>query len=194
MKPAAYFCIVASMLALDVPAGADDLYRSGTFSALASDRTAAAVGDLLTVVVYENATATNSASTSTKKNNNVAGRFAAGSGGLDESAGLSFGGNSDNVGSITRSGKMVAQIGAAVEEVLPNGDLRISGDQELFVAGERTHIRLKGRVRRADISAYNTVLSNRIADARIEYNGKGFASRGAKPGIISRVFNFLGLM
>jgi flagellar L-ring protein precursor FlgH len=81
-----------------------------------------------------------------------------------------------------------------VEEVLPNGDLRISGEQELDIAGERSHIRLKGRVRRSDISASNAVLSSRIADARIEYNGKGFASRGAKPGIISRVFNFLGLM
>lgn len=188
----ARFCLGAA-LALAVPAGADDLYRPDGFSTLAADRTAAASGDLLTVIVYENASASNSASTATKKDNSVGGRIAAG-GSLDESASLGFGGKSDNAGSNARSGRMIAQIGATVEEVLPNGDLRIAADQEIAIGGERSHIRLRGRVRRLDISAANTVLSNRITDARIEYDGKGFASNGARPGIISRIFNWLGLM
>jgi flagellar L-ring protein precursor FlgH len=193
MKIAALVAVPLLGLVSAAPVDADDLFRPESFPALASDRTAAAIGDLLTVVVYENASASNSASTSTRKNNAVGGQITAGSH-LNESASLGFGGSSDNTGSISRSGKMVAQIGVTVAEVLPNGDLMIAGDQELFIAGERSHIRLKGRVRRADISAANIVLSSRIADARIEYNGKGFASRGAKPGIVARVFNFLGLM
>lgn len=193
MKYSACIFTATVLIAIAGPAKADDLYRTQRFSALASDHIAGAVGDILTVVVYENASASNSASTNTKKVNSVGGHITTGLS-FDENASLGFGGSSDNTGSISRSGKMVAQIGVAVEEVLPNGDLRIFGEQELDVAGERSHIRIKGRVRRADISASNIILSSRIADARIEYNGKGFASRGAKPGIISRIFNFLGLM
>lgn len=186
-------CLSAAIAAA-VPAGADDLYnKADGFSALASDRTASRIGDLLTVIVYENAAGSNSASTNTKKNNNVGGRIVAGSH-LDEAASLSFGGNSDNAGSNARSGKMVAQIGAVVDQVLPNGDLRISAIQEIDIGGERSHIKLAGRVRRSDISSSNTILSNRITDARIEYNGKGFASNGAKPGLISRIFSWLGIL
>ncbi|MEO7680134.1 MAG: flagellar basal body L-ring protein FlgH, partial [Sphingomonas sp.] len=52
---------------------------------------------------------------------------------------------------------------------------------------------VRGRVRAADIGADNRVLSSRIADAQIDYDGKGFVSRSAKPGILNRVFRFLGL-
>jgi flagellar L-ring protein precursor FlgH len=48
-------------------------------------------------------------------------------------------------------------------------------------------------VRSADIRADNTILSNRIADAQIDYDGRGFVSRSAKPGLINRIFSFLGL-
>lgn len=184
--------LLLALLSLPAVAEATDLYRADSFAALASDQTARAVGDLVTIVVFENASASNSATTNTKKNSSISGRITAS--GLDEGGSLGFGGSSDNAGSIGRSGKMVAQISATVEEVLPNGDLRISGEQELDIGGERSHIRVKGRVRRADISASNAILSSRLADARIEYNGKGFASRGARPGVVTRIFNWLGLL
>jgi flagellar L-ring protein precursor FlgH len=89
---------------------------------------------------------------------------------------------------------MVAQISAAVEEVLANGDLRVVGSQVLNLSGEKTVIRVRGRVRAADVSATNAVLSNRLADAEIDYDGKGYVSRSGKPGVLTRVFNWLGLM
>ena len=52
---------------------------------------------------------------------------------------------------------------------------------------------MRGRIRPADITSDNSVLSSRIADAQINYDGKGFVSRSAKPGVINRVFSFLGL-
>jgi flagellar L-ring protein precursor FlgH len=193
MKRNRSLAVMASFLTLAAPASAKDLYRPGTFPALASDQSAAQVGDVITILVYENASATNSASTNTKKSTKIDGHIAAGSR-LNESGSLGLGGSSDNAGSIGRSGQMIAQISATVEEVLPNGDLRVAGNQELNVSGEHTHIRVMGRVRRADISPANAVLSSRVADARIEYDGKGFASRGAKPGIVSRIFGWLGLL
>src|SRR5690606_30946312 len=93
-----------------------------------------------------------------------------------------------------RSGKIIAQIGVVVDEVLPNGDLHVSGEQILNIDGDRTRIQLKGRVRRADIASNNTVLSSRLADVLIDYDGRGFVTRGAGPGILTRIFSFLGLV
>jgi flagellar L-ring protein precursor FlgH len=81
-----------------------------------------------------------------------------------------------------------------VQAVLPNGDLVVGGDQWLDINGERTRVGVRGRVRTADIAADNSVISNRIADAQIDYGGRGFVSRSAKPGIITRIFRFLGLV
>jgi flagellar L-ring protein precursor FlgH len=88
---------------------------------------------------------------------------------------------------------MVAQISAVVEEVLSNGDLRVSGGQELNINGDRTFIRVKGRVRAADVAASNVVLSSRLAEATIDYDGLGFVSRSAAPGLVARAFAWLGI-
>jgi len=79
-----------------------------------------------------------------------------------------------------------------VDGILPNGDLHVSGAQELNINGDKTNIRIKGRVRLADI-ANNAVLSNRLADATIDYDGSGFVSSSARPGLLTRIINWLGL-
>ena len=89
---------------------------------------------------------------------------------------------------------MVAQLSATVTQIYPNGDLQITGWQRLKINGEMTNIKVSGRVRRDDINGQNAVLSSRIADANIEYDGKGFATRSAKPGIVTKIFSWLGLL
>ena len=184
---------VLAILIVPAAGHAADLYQPGSWPALAADNKAFAIGDVLTIVVYESASATNSASNNLKKNSQLFGGIRAGSS-FDESAGLDLRNSSDNVGSTGRSGRMVAQISATVEERLANGDLRIVGSQILNINGERTTIRVKGRVRPVDISAGNAVLSSRLADATIDYDGTGFVSRSARPGIVTRIFNWLGLL
>lgn len=171
---------------------ATDLYTPGQWSALASDRQAATIGDSLTVIVYENSLAQNSAQTGSK-------RAAALSGGIgvdsrSDTGQASLQGQFDSSAQNGRSGKLVAQISVVVDSILPNGDLHVTGQQVLNVSGERTRIRLAGRVRRQDISSANTVLSTRLADAMIDYDGAGFVSRGARPGVVGRIFNWLGLL
>src|SRR5206468_6856138 len=112
---------------------------------------------------------------------------------LSEQGGLSFGGGFTGQGEVTRSERLLTQITLTVQQVLPNGDLIVAGQQWLNVNGERTRIGVRGRVRTADIQADNSVISNRIADAQIDYDGRGFVSRSAKPGILNRIFSFLGL-
>jgi flagellar L-ring protein precursor FlgH len=63
----------------------------------------------------------------------------------------------------------------------------------MHVNGETSNIGVRGRVRPADISSDNQVVSTRVADAQIDYDGHGFVSRSSKPGVINRVFRFLGL-
>lgn len=184
---------VAAALACVASASAENLYQPGNWPALATDRRAFQVGDILTVLVYENATATNSANTASKKSSKINGAISAGSR-LDEGASLSLNGNSDSQGTVGRSGQMVAQISVTIEKVFPNGDLLLSGTQLLNLGGERATIKVRGRVRPADISAANAVLSSRLADAEIEYDGKGFVSRSARPGIVTKIFNWLGLL
>lgn len=183
----------ALSLVLLVPAAvhADDLYKRNNWSAMSSDRKASSVGDLLTIVVYENAESTNSTKTDSKRNTQIGGSINGGS--LSESGGLSVGGGYSGGGAVTRSDKLVAQITVTVRSVLPNGDLIVSGQQSMKLNGENTLIGIEGRVRPEDVNADNRVLSTRVADAKIIYDGKGFVARSAKPGLVARVFRFLGL-
>lgn len=173
------------------PASAEDLYHRSPWAALAADHRAAAVGDALTVVVYQDTQATNSTKSDSKRSTQLGGSIGAGH--LNESGNLQFGGGYTGGGAVQRQDKIVAQITVSVRAVYPNGDLDVSGEQHLRLNGETTLIGIEGRVRPDDILADNRVLSSRIADARIIYDGHGFVSRSAKPGLVARVFRFLGL-
>lgn len=174
-------------------AWADNLYQNDNWPSLASDRKASEVGDILTVIILANSTASNTVAKGTKRNTDVGGAATFGDG-FNESASLSFGGGYDGQGTTTRADRMAAQLSATVYEVLPNGDMLITGWQQLKINGETTNIKVSGRVRPADLDSQNAVLSSRIGDAFIEYDGKGFSSRSAKPGIVTRILNFLGLV
>jgi flagellar L-ring protein precursor FlgH len=176
------------------PAAADaQLYQHDNWAAMASDRRASAVGDILTVIVLENNNASNTVQTGTNRNTQIGANISAGHS-LNESASAGLRGQFEGAGQTTRAGRMVAQISVRVEQVYPNGDLGIAGASALNIGGERTNIRIRGRVRSADITGTNTILSGRIAEAQIDYEGRGFASRSARPGILQRIFSFLGLM
>jgi flagellar L-ring protein precursor FlgH len=170
---------------------AENLYRGSNWSAMTADRRASAIGDALTVIIFQSAESTNVTENKSQKGTNLSGSISGGH--LSESGGLSFGGGYTGHGEVTRSEKFLTQITLSVVLVLPDGDLVVAGQQLMNVNGERTRISVRGRVRTADIAADNTVLSNRIADAQIDYDGHGFVSRSAKPGILNRIFSFLGL-
>lgn len=182
----------AASLALQAsPLSAEQLYRSDSWAAVASDRTAAQVGDAITVVILESTRASSKLENNSSRQSQVGGGFSAG--GIDESASLDFGGSYSGKGEVVRSEQFVAQMTATVIELLPNGDLMIEGRQQMRINRENTEIGLRGRIRPQDISAQNSVLSSRIAEAEIDYNGKGFVSRSAKPGILTRILRFLGI-
>lgn len=182
---------LATVLGAAIPAVASDMTRPGDWAALASDRSAHRLGDSLTVIIYENASASNSAKNGSKRSTRASGEIS--STVHREGGELALGTSFDGDGQSGRSDRMMAQISVLVTQVLPNGDLRVAGEQSLEVNGESTRISVRGRVRLADISSSNTVLSTRLSEAAIDYNGAGFVSRSARPGLITRALNQLGL-
>jgi flagellar L-ring protein FlgH len=173
------------------PALAQDLYKGGNWSSMATDRRASAIGDTITVVVSQVAEASNTTQNATRKSTDLSGSLDGGS--INERGQLSLGGGYTGRGEMRRSEKLVAQLSVTIEQVLANGDYRIVGEQRLDVNGEKTLIAVRGRIRPEDIRSDNSVLSSRIADAQINYNGRGFVSRSAKPGLLNRIFSLLGL-
>lgn len=185
--------VIALAALIAAPAHGADLYPGGSWAAMASDRVAAQVGDSLTVLIFENSAASNTAQSLARKDSSLGGRITAGDN-LNEAAQLELGSRFEGTGQVGRSGRLVAQLSVPVVEVLANGDLRVEGRQELNIDGAKTHITLKGRVRREDISAGNTVLSTRLADVVIDYKGDGYVPRSAQPGIVMRIFSWLGVV
>lgn len=182
---------LAVCLVLPQAGFAEDLYKPNNFAAMASDRVARQIGDALTVVVFEQTETSNTVKLDSRRNSQVGGTISAGR--LNETGNLQAGGSTSGIGGLQRSDRVVAQISVEVRQVLPNGDLVVGGRQQMRINGERTQINLEGRIRQADISSENRVLSSRIANAQIFFEGRGFVAGSAKPGIVSRIFRFLGL-
>ena len=90
--------------------------------------------------------------------------------------------SSDGTGSIERRGRLTATLPVRVRRVMPNGDLYIEGTNVVMVSSEEHHLYVSGIIRRIDIREDNTVLSSRIADAEIEYVGRGDVSDQQRPG------------
>lgn len=173
------------------PAGADNLFRGGAFANVASDHKGAAVGDVLTVVVYQSAEARNAAQNASQRRRSLDGELNTDVKG--QNGEISLNGDFMGRGEVRRSESFVTQISVTITEALPNGDLLIAGDQLMRVNGEKTTIEIRGRVRPADITKDNQILSTRIADAEIKYDGEGFVSRNAKSGPIGWILGVLGL-
>ncbi|KPL68256.1 hypothetical protein SZ64_09060 [Erythrobacter sp. SG61-1L] len=189
IRPALTFAALACLTA--TPTQAEQLYRGTRWPAVAADRKAMGIGDAVTILIVETTRASSSLQNNSSRKSQTGGSFQAG--GIDEGASLQFGGSYAGRGEVVRAEQFVAQISANVAELAPNGDFVIEGRQQMLINGEATTIAVRGRIRPQDISADNLIPSSRIADAQIDYDGKGFVSRSAKPGLLNRIFSFLGI-
>ena len=92
-------------------------------------------------------------------------------------------------GTNDRDGTITAYITATVINVFPNGNLYITGKREIKVNNETEFIYVSGIVRQDDIDLNNEVQSTFIADAKIEYSGKGVIADKQKPGWMMRILD-----
>lgn len=159
---------------------------------LFADRKARRAGDVLTVLITEQAAATATARTRADKEESVFGNINQ----PDERPwhiDLGFGNDFDGGGQIQRSGRLVAKLAVVVEDVDADGNLQIVGEQNINVNNEKQRIALRGTVRPEDVTPDNTVASWRIVGAQIEFKGDGILARKQSPGLLTKLFDLFGL-
>ena len=172
------------------------LFNTHTSNDLYSDKKALRAGDIITVKLEESTQATKAAKTETDKETDASLDPVIGLGGLPVNIGgdsIQFGIGSDSSftgdSKSNQSNSLVGDISVNVMRVLPNGNLVIRGEKWLTLNTGEEFIRLEGLVRPQDVSADNTVESNRIANARIQYSGKGQTQESQSPGWLTRFFS-----
>jgi flagellar L-ring protein FlgH len=102
---------------------------------------------------------------------------------------LSSSASTQGQGNIDRSEQIQVSVAAVVTRVLPNGNLVISGSQEVRVNYELRQLTVAGIVNPLDISLNNTVAYDRIAEARISYGGRGRQSDFQQPSWGQQVYD-----
>jgi flagellar L-ring protein FlgH len=190
----------AALLPLLAPA--QSLWHTDASKPMFSDKRAAAVGDLLTILVQENTTASKDNKTATSKKAAVdasiatflyspgASSFLTKNGAmpaLKYSAQNDFNGG----GTINNSEQIVARITVRVIDVLPNKTLLVEGVRETAFSGEKQKVVLHGTVRLEDVTANNTVFSYNVADAKIQITSSGTISDSQRKGWFTKIWDWI---
>ncbi|HVP97714.1 MAG TPA: flagellar basal body L-ring protein FlgH [Roseiarcus sp.] len=157
------------------------------------------VGDIVTVIISMNDKATlgNSSGRSQSTKDGVAIDYGFNNGSSSSSSSqpakilgdLSSSSSTQGQGNIDRSEQIQVSVAAVVTRVLPNGNLVISGSQEVRVNYELRQLTVAGIVRPMDISLNDTVAYDRIAEARISYGGRGRQSDVQQPAWGQQVYD-----
>ena len=171
----------------------NSLWQTGA-RAFFRDQRASRVGDILTVVIsindqaqLQNETKRTRANTDSASATNVLGfeshlnkwlpKAVDPANLLNTSSDLS----NDGKGSIARQEQINLRVAATVTQVLPNGNLVVAGKQQTGVNFDVRELGISGVIRPQDISAENTITYDKIAEARIEYGGRGSISDVQQP-------------
>lgn len=161
---------------------------------LFSDHKSIGAGDLLTVRIYESASASNEAKTTTANSNQLS-MSAGGTGTLDFVPEMGLSGSNGNSysgsGKTERKGSLTTTITCKIVDVLPNGNFLIEGSRQIEVNGETQVTYISGLVRPKDISDDNSVYSNNVANLQVTYSGKGVVEDAEDPGVVTQFFNWL---
>jgi flagellar L-ring protein FlgH len=186
------------------PQNANSLWRPGA-RAFFKDQRAKDVGDILTVSVTMN----DSASFTSKLDNNRKASEDTGSAfsllgfensltkilpaAVNPASLVNLQGNSvaQNNGKTERTESVNVNMAAVITQVLPNGNLVISGRQEFRVNFEMRELSIQGIIRPEDISSSNTVTSDKIAEARVYYGGRGVVSDITQPRYGQQIFDVI---
>lgn len=159
------------------------------------DRRPRNVGDVLTIVLQENVSASKSSSVNAGRNGSLDlgvkvipkfldGFIGRGKADTEVSGANDFKGSGGANAKNTFSGTITV----TVKDVMINGNLKVIGEKQIAINQGTEFIRFSGVVNPRTISGNNTVISTQVADARIEYVGNGYIDEAQTMGWLQRLF------
>jgi flagellar L-ring protein precursor FlgH len=190
------------------PPANGSIYQAGyAYRPLFEDRRARNVGDTLTIAIVEKNSASKNVSSKASRKSSVDVSvptptifgYTPTPSGLGV-AGITRGSNFDTTvsgsgdqsfegkGDSSQKNDFSGTITVTVIEVLPNGNLLVSGEKQMGFNEGTEYVRFSGVVNPVDISGSNTVLSTRVADARLEFKGRGEMDLAQSMGWMTRFF------
>ena len=190
---------------------ADSLWSKETAVSLFTDHKAKRVGDIITVLVQENNSASRNSSTKTQKKGDISASISSFfTGNIQDKI---FSNNPDNnnnpdknnvqlpelgttsqnkfegSGAVNNSGSINSRFAVRVVDVLPNKNLIIEGVRRTSFSGESQTIILRGTVRPQDVTPVNTVVSYNLADVSIRFKDEGVVNDSQKKGWFGKLWD-----
>ena len=201
MKRINPFLLLAALFAAQIAAASES--KTWTFArALYGDPKATRVGDLLTIIIEEEASVSMDAKNTSKNSSSAAGSLSFGHPKIDDNPTAwtnislpawsleterSFAGD----GSRQSSDKFTTRITVQVIDIMPNGNLLIEGSRSVRIHEEAARVILTGTVRPRDVTRDNTVKSSSIADTTIRYESSGPLVKNVQRGVLSSLLNWI---
>lgn len=174
---------------------------SDAVSGYLEDTRAVHVGDFVVIRIDESADAQGASTTSLSKDNSgdtgvtallgVVPALKKAYPNMDPAKLLEFASKSSfkGDGTTARKGQLNANVAVRIVRSMPNGDLFIEGTKVVLINNEEYHLYISGLVRPADIAQDDSVASSRIADAQVEFTGRGDIADTQRKGWFSRVID-----
>lgn len=176
-------------------ASAGAIFQASSFRGLFEDRTARLVGDILTIRIQEKHSARRSSNSTLDRSGSVEARIAMipfTSPTSRQYERLRAEGSSESSfegkGATGTDNEFNGTITVTVIEVLPNGNLVVSGEKQVGINQNVETLRFSGVVNPATVLPGNLVSSTQVADARLEVRGRGDIDRAQTTGWLTRFF------
>ena len=156
-----------------------------------ADHRASSIGDIVTIVINESTTTSATRSSANEKSGSV--KLGAGIGIFDflQAASASGSDKFSAKGSASSSNRVAANVTVTIVDITPAGNFILEGTQSIWQNKNEHKIVFRGICRPEDISSSNTVLSSRVADATVRFDGKGPLNAKQRQGILTQIFNIL---
>jgi flagellar L-ring protein precursor FlgH len=176
------------------PSDGSIFQASAGYAALYEGYRARAVGDLLTIVLVEQISASKTAGSKTQREGAI--QITPPTAGpldflnpnaLKASGGSQFNGN----GNASQTSALGGEVSVTIAQLLGNGNALVKGEKKLTLSQGDEWVQFSGIVRLIDLDQQNRIASTRVADARIEYSGNGQVARSSREGWLQRFFNMI---
>ncbi|MBL0159418.1 MAG: flagellar basal body L-ring protein FlgH [Bryobacterales bacterium] len=172
---------------------------AGRLADLSRDQRALQPNDLVTIVIFDKASAVSKGASTASRKSSVSASVKALAGPvrtpgpLSSLADLSGEGKLDGQAETSRESQLSTTLSARVTHALPNGNLVVEGTKEITINSERQRVYVRGILRWNDLSTSNRISSDRLAELEVKVDGKGLVNDSIRrPGLLYRLL--LGIL